>query len=67
MISVGIVGASGYTGEELARLLANHPEVELKSLTSKTYEGKEISSVFKLGTKISGTSIYMKIPIFEPL
>ena len=30
MISVGIVGASGYTGEELARLLAYHPNVELK-------------------------------------
>ena len=64
MISVGIVGASGYTGEELARLLANHPEVELKSLTSKTYEGKEISSVFKLGTKISGT---FKSPTIENL
>ena len=47
MISVGIVGASGYTGEELARLLANHPNVELKSLTSKTHEGKEINTIFK--------------------
>ena len=54
MISVGIVGASGYTGEELARLLANHPNVELKSLTSKTHEGKKINSIFKLDEKIPG-------------
>ena len=54
MISVGIVGASGYTGEELAKLLANHPNVELRSLTSKTFEGKEIDSVFKLDKKIPG-------------
>ena len=54
MISVGIVGASGYTGEELARLLANHPNVKLKSLTSKTHEGKEINAIFKLDEKIPG-------------
>ena len=54
MISVGIVGASGYTGEELARLLVNHPNVELKSLTSKTHEGKEINTIFKLDEKIPG-------------
>ena len=64
MISVGIVGASGYTGEELTKLLVNHPEVELKSLTSKTYEGREISSVFKLDTKIPGT---FKSPSIENL
>ena len=54
MISVGIVGASGYTGEELVRLLVNHSNVELKSLTSKTYEGKEINSVFNLNKNIPG-------------
>ena len=46
MISVGIVGASGYTGEELAKILVTHPKVELKALTSSTHEGKEINSVF---------------------
>ena len=38
MIKVGIAGASGYTGLELIRLLANHPEVELSVLTSETYK-----------------------------
>lgn len=46
MIKAGIVGASGYTGAELVRLLARHPEVELAVLTSRSYEGKEMAAVF---------------------
>ena len=46
MIKVGIAGASGYTGLELIRLLANHSETELSVLTSETYKGKSISDVF---------------------
>lgn len=46
MIRVGIVGASGYTGAELARILANHPEVELTVATSRQYAGKPLSQAF---------------------
>lgn len=46
MIKAGIVGASGYTGAELVRLLSRHPEVELAVLTSRSYEGKEMAAVF---------------------
>jgi N-acetyl-gamma-glutamyl-phosphate reductase len=46
MIRVGIVGASGYTGVELARILCNHPEVELTVATSRQYAGKPLASVF---------------------
>ncbi|OGQ98435.1 MAG: N-acetyl-gamma-glutamyl-phosphate reductase [Deltaproteobacteria bacterium RIFOXYD12_FULL_55_16] len=46
MIRVGIVGASGYTGAELARILCNHPEVELTVATSRQYAGKSLSQVF---------------------
>lgn len=46
MIKVGIVGASGYTGVELARLLANHPEVELVVATSRQYAGQKLSAVY---------------------
>ena len=46
MIKVGIAGASGYTGLELIRLLANHSETKLSVLTSETYKGKSISDVF---------------------
>ena len=35
MIKVGIVGGTGYTGVELLRLLAQHPEVELVAITSR--------------------------------
>ena len=31
---IGIVGATGYTGVELLRLLAHHPEVEVRAVTS---------------------------------
>jgi N-acetyl-gamma-glutamyl-phosphate reductase len=35
MIKVGIIGGTGYTGVELLRLLAQHPQVELKVITSR--------------------------------
>ncbi|MDO9636406.1 MAG: N-acetyl-gamma-glutamyl-phosphate reductase, partial [Thiobacillus sp.] len=39
MIKVGIVGGTGYTGVELLRLLARHPQVELKAITSRKEAG----------------------------
>lgn len=46
MIKVAIIGASGYTGVELVRLLCDHPQVELTAITSRQYEGKPIADVF---------------------
>lgn len=46
MIKVGIIGASGYTGEELARILAHHPGAELTVATSRQYAGKKLSAIF---------------------
>ncbi len=43
---VGIVGASGYAGEELIRLLTRHPDVELTCATSRQNAGREVGSVF---------------------
>jgi N-acetyl-gamma-glutamyl-phosphate reductase len=45
-VSVAIVGASGYSGEELVRLLLNHPQVELKAVTSRQYAGQRVARVF---------------------
>ncbi len=46
MLRVGIVGASGYTGSELMRLLVTHPEgVELTYVTSRTFAGQDVSRV----------------------
>ena len=44
MIDVGIVGGSGYTGGELMRLLANHPEAKVVVVTSRKLSGKPVSS-----------------------
>jgi N-acetyl-gamma-glutamyl-phosphate/LysW-gamma-L-alpha-aminoadipyl-6-phosphate reductase len=40
MIKAGIVGASGYAGGELLRLLLGHPEIEVTQITSETYAGQ---------------------------
>ncbi|HNL78934.1 MAG TPA: N-acetyl-gamma-glutamyl-phosphate reductase [Agitococcus sp.] len=46
MIKVGIVGGTGYTGVELLRLLAQHPQVELKAITSRSEAGMPVSQMF---------------------
>jgi N-acetyl-gamma-glutamyl-phosphate reductase len=45
-IRVGIVGGTGYTGVELLRLLARHPEVELAAITSRGDAGRPVSDMF---------------------
>ena len=46
MLRAGIVGASGYTGGELARILSLHPGVEIAVATSRNYAGKRLSQVY---------------------
>lgn len=46
MIRVGVLGATGYAGIELCRLLASHPEVEITCLVSHSYAGKKIWEVY---------------------
>ena len=46
MIKAGIVGGTGYTGVELLRLLAQHPQVELKAITSRKEAGTPVSAMF---------------------
>ncbi len=45
-IRVGIVGGTGYTGVELLRLLAAHPQVELVAITSRQEAGKQVAELF---------------------
>jgi len=45
-VKVAVVGASGYTGVELLRLLIGHPGVELRALTSESYADLPIGEVF---------------------
>ena len=53
-IKVGIVGATGYTGLELLRILNNHPHVEVTYLSSKSFTGKNLNEVypFELDEKV---------------
>ena len=46
MIKVGIVGGTGYTGVELLRLLAQHPHVELRAITSRGDAGRAVADMF---------------------
>ena len=41
MIRVSIIGATGYAGAELLRLLYNHPQVQVVHITSESYTGKK--------------------------
>jgi len=43
---VAVVGASGYSGEELVRLLLTHPHAELAAVTSRQYAGQSVAKVF---------------------
>jgi len=46
MIKVGIVGGTGYTGVELLRLLAQHPQVQVQTVTSRTKVGTQVADLF---------------------
>lgn len=45
-IKVSIVGATGYSGKELIRILLKHPQVEILHLVSASYVGKKITEIF---------------------
>ncbi|MCI8360256.1 MAG: N-acetyl-gamma-glutamyl-phosphate reductase [Clostridiales bacterium] len=46
MIKAGIIGATGYAGAELVRILLGHPEAEVTALGSQSFEGQPVSEVY---------------------
>ena len=46
MLNIAIIGASGYTGAELSRILCNHRQAKICAATSRQYHGKPLSEVF---------------------
>ncbi len=46
LIKVGIVGASGYSGEELVRLMLLHPHARLTTVTSRQHAGQTVAQIF---------------------
>ena len=45
-LRIGVLGASGYTGSDLVRLAARHPNIEITALTANSHAGKKMSAVF---------------------
>src|SRR5690348_15420884 len=62
-VKVAVVGASGYSGEELLRLLLNHPNVELAAVTSRQNAGQTIAQVFP---KFAGNPRSREVRFSEP-
>jgi N-acetyl-gamma-glutamyl-phosphate reductase len=62
-VKVAVVGASGYTGQELIRLLAMHPHVELVAVTSRQEAGKSLVSVFP---RLRGAPAVAGLAFIEP-
>lgn len=60
---IAIVGASGYTGEQLVRYLLGHPGVEIACVTSRQYNGKSIGTVFP---RFSGTGAGAEVKFTAP-
>ena len=52
-LKVGVIGASGYTGAELIRLAAGHPEIKIEYVTANQYRGVEVSELYP---HLTGTS-----------
>ncbi len=44
-IRTGIIGATGYTGSELVRILSLHPEIEIHTITSESHKGKQFAEI----------------------
>ncbi|MEO1855860.1 MAG: N-acetyl-gamma-glutamyl-phosphate reductase [Rubritalea sp.] len=67
MIKTAVVGASGYTGMELLRLLLMHPNAELTCVTSRQYAGRTLNSVFPRFSQMNGTELTFSEPDAETI
>jgi len=63
MIKVAVVGANGYSGEELCAILARHPGVDVVALTSRQHAGKSVGSILP---RMAGPGRLAKLVFSEP-
>ncbi|MBQ1846015.1 MAG: N-acetyl-gamma-glutamyl-phosphate reductase, partial [Desulfovibrio sp.] len=61
---IGLVGITGYTGMELARLLATHPHMELSMACSRTESGKRLGAFYPFLEKLPGSDL--AISVYNP-
>ncbi|MGJ8632389.1 MAG: N-acetyl-gamma-glutamyl-phosphate reductase [Luteolibacter sp.] len=61
-IKTAIIGASGYTGMELLRILLTHPAVDLVAATSRAEAGKRLDEVFPRFTKARSAALTFCLP-----
>ncbi|MEY2428396.1 MAG: N-acetyl-gamma-glutamyl-phosphate reductase [Verrucomicrobiota bacterium] len=67
-VTIGVVGASGYSGEELVRLLLSHPHAELGAITSRQYAGQSLAQIFpKFAQNPAGKTLHFSEPNAELL
>lgn len=62
-VPVAIVGANGYSGEELCAILARHPSVSIVAVTSRQHAGKSAGEVLP---RLSGVGEFSKLVFSEP-
>jgi len=67
-VSVAIIGASGYSGEELVRLLLHHPHARLTTVTSRQYAGQSVAQVFpRFASHPTARDLRFSVPQVEAL
>ena len=62
-VKTAVVGASGYSGEELVRLLLGHPYAELTAVTSRQYAGQTLAAIFP---SFAGNAVADSLQFTEP-
>ena len=55
MITIGIVGGTGYSGVELLRLLAQHPAADVRVITSRKEAGTKVAEISKRWFRVRDT------------
>jgi N-acetyl-gamma-glutamyl-phosphate reductase len=66
-VKVGVVGANGYSGEELVRIILGHPGMELVGITSRQETGRQLGDVFPRFRKLPGADIAFVAPEIHAL
>ncbi len=62
MLKAGLVGVTGYTGMELARILASHPSIKLNAATSRQDAGRRLDEVYPFLQGLPGAEVTLMEP-----